>query len=87
MEPFDLIQMRWIALALGGGLILTLLVILGFLGRSLRSEAPPAETPDAELEGFSHPHAVPWFLLALWVLTGVVVVAYVLWSAYGRTNF
>lgn len=86
MQSFDIMQMRWIFLMLGGGLALTLLVLLGFYGRSARE--PGREERDAALaeEGYRAPRAPPWFLVAIWAIMGAFAVGYVLWVAAGHVN-
>jgi hypothetical protein len=84
MNAFDIIQMRWVVVALGGGLILTLLILLGFYGRSLRDKPPE---PGSDEGGFRAPHAVPWFLVLVWVALGSFVILYTVYVAAGRTQF
>ena len=84
MNAFDIIQMRWVVVALGGGLVLTLLILLGFYGRSVR-DRPPA--PDNEERGFRAPHAVPWLLILVWVALGSFIIVYTVYVATGRTQF
>ena len=85
MEYFNVVQMRWVFLMLSGGLALTLVILLGFLGRSAR--APRGGEGAAEHEGYSAPRAIPWFLIVIWVSAGLFIIGYVLWAAYGRPNF
>ncbi|MFQ5811236.1 MAG: hypothetical protein ACE5JM_16585 [Armatimonadota bacterium] len=89
MQSFDIVQMRWIFLMLSGGVVLTLVLLLGFFGRSLRESAAEAEESEPRGDGahYREPHAIPWFLLLIWVGAGLFIVGYCLWVALGRTNF
>ena len=89
MQAFDIVQMRWIFLMLAGGIVLTLVLLLGFYGRALRETGAPVEQP-GEHEGEPHyrePHAIPWFLVLIWVSAGLFIIGYCLWVVFGHTNF
>jgi hypothetical protein len=89
MFRFDVMQMRWLILALAGGGVLVLAVVLAYLALWRRPE-----TEDEALAGEAHPAlrtrlraAVPWVLILTYAAWFVYAVVYTVFRAGRPPNW
>ena len=83
MLRFDLIQNQWLILALLGGTVLTMTVVLAFLALWTAGRRDSERMDDDTAEG----KGVPWVLIFTYAATVVFALVYVLRRAWAPPNW
>jgi hypothetical protein len=92
MFSLEVLQNRWLILALAGGIALVLAVILAYMAlwRPRREDGPGGQfAPEAEeAPGHETPHPpVPWFLILTFLGIAAYAVIYVIVQAVRPPNW